>query len=41
MDDFVGLFTGASIIGIIIILVVLIYAIRSISIIRPYEKGVL
>ena len=33
--------TGATIIGLIIILVVLIYAIRSIKIIRPYEKGVL
>jgi regulator of protease activity HflC (stomatin/prohibitin superfamily) len=36
-----GVLTGATIIGLIIIFVVLVYAIRSIKIIRPYEKGVL
>ena len=36
-----GVLTGATVIGLIIILVVLVYAIRSIKIIRPYEKGVL
>ena len=40
MSDFFGFFTAATVIGIIIIFVVLIYAGRSIKIIRPYEKGV-
>jgi len=38
--DFLDSITAAAIIGIIIILVVLIYAARSIKIIRPFERGV-
>lgn len=38
--DFVDVLSAATIIGAIIIFVILVYAIRSIKIIRPYEKGV-
>jgi regulator of protease activity HflC (stomatin/prohibitin superfamily) len=41
MDNIVELLNPITVIGIIIVFVVLIYAVRSIRIIRPYEKGVL
>ena len=41
MDFFSSLFGGATLLGIIIAFVVLIFAIRSIRIIRPYERGVI
>jgi regulator of protease activity HflC (stomatin/prohibitin superfamily) len=40
MDNIIGALEITTIIGAIIILVVLVYAARSIKIIRPYEKGV-
>jgi regulator of protease activity HflC (stomatin/prohibitin superfamily) len=40
MDEVLRVFEPITIIGAIIILVVLVYAFRSIRIIRPYEKGV-
>jgi regulator of protease activity HflC (stomatin/prohibitin superfamily) len=40
MDEVFAMLTGTAVIGIIIVVVVLVYAVRSVKIIRPYEKGV-